>query len=70
LIPSIAELKLLRSSQLRVNRRTLAFDKARPKGELDAVMRKEIKNLTAQQEEIAEMARDIAERLAGAATID
>jgi uncharacterized protein Yka (UPF0111/DUF47 family) len=33
-------------------------------------MRKEIKNLTAQQEEIAEMARDIAERLAGAATID
>ena len=70
LIPGIAELKLLRSAQMRVNRRTIAFDKARPKGELDAIMRKEVKNISSMQEEIAEMAREIAEQLAGAATID
>ncbi|MFQ5730397.1 MAG: hypothetical protein ACE5KM_00425 [Planctomycetaceae bacterium] len=70
LIPGIAELKLLRSSQMRVNRKTEMVDRERAKrGGLDADLKKDIKRITDSQEEIAEMAGDIAERL-NAATID
>ena len=63
LIPGLAELKLLKSAQLRVNRKTVAFDSVRGKKPLDKLMKTELKNLVAMQEEIAEMAREIADTL-------
>ena len=62
LLPGSAELKLLRSMQLRVNRRTVHFDKTRPHGALDDVLRKEISQITSLQEEVAEMALELAEK--------
>ena len=62
LLPNTAELKLLRALQLRVNRRTKSFDKARPEGELDEVMKSEIAKITALQAEIANMVKQILDR--------
>ncbi len=62
LLPKTAELKLLRALQLRVNRRTKSFDKARPEGELDEVMKSDIAKMTALQAEIASMVKQILDR--------
>jgi hypothetical protein len=62
LVTSTAELKLLRALQLRVNRRTKAFDKARP-AELDDVMRTEITGIAKLQGEISHMVDRILERM-------
>ncbi|MEX2175211.1 MAG: hypothetical protein WD872_12685 [Pirellulaceae bacterium] len=63
LLPNSAELKLLRSAQLRINRRTLAIDAARPKdAELDETLRAEAQTITGRQAEIAEMTIQILER--------
>ena len=63
LLPGSAELKLLRAAQLRINRRTVAFDTARtPMGELDEVMKQEITNLSQRQAEIGDMTIRILER--------
>ena len=62
LLPGSAELKLLRSMQLRVNRRTTAFDKLELDAELKAMRAKEAKTLTDLQEEVAEMTLELAEK--------
>ncbi len=62
LLPNTAELKLLRALQLRVNRRTKAFDQARPKGELDQLRHKEIGRIAELQKEIGGMVKAIIER--------
>jgi hypothetical protein len=63
LLPNSAELKLLRSAQLRINRRTVALDQARPKAEpLDDVLKDETKKIAQRQSEIAEMTVRILER--------
>ncbi len=62
LVTPLAELKLLRALQLRVNRRTKAFDKARP-AKLDDVMQAEIANIAELQGEVSEMVERIVERM-------
>lgn len=62
LLPNSAELKLLRLSQLRVNRRTESFDKARPATDLEQVLKQEVMNISQRQSEIAEMTIRILER--------
>jgi len=62
LLPNSAELKLLRLSQLRVNRRTESFDKSRPKTELEPVLKQEVMNISQRQAEIADMTIRILER--------
>jgi hypothetical protein len=63
LLPNSAELKLLRSAQLRINRRTVSLDAARPKGApLDDVLKGETKKIAERQAEIAEMTIRILER--------
>jgi uncharacterized low-complexity protein len=62
LLPNSAELKLLRLSQLRVNRRTESFDKARPATDLEPVLKQEVMNISQRQSEIAEMTIRILER--------
>lgn len=63
LLPDSAELKLLRSAQLRVNRRTDALDEVRPKeGRPDDLIAEEIGKVSTLQEEIAEMTREMLER--------
>jgi hypothetical protein len=63
LVPKSAELKLLRSAQLRVNRRTAAIDQARPAtGALDDVLKGETEKIAQRQAEIAEMTARILER--------
>ncbi len=62
LLPNSAELKLLKSAQLRVNRRTKAFDINRPEGTLDEVFTKEVKDIGLRQLEIALMTEQIIER--------
>jgi len=62
LLPNSAELKLLRLSQLRVNRRTESFDKARPASGLEPVLKQEVMNISQRQSEIAEMTIRILER--------
>ena len=63
LLPGSAELKLLRSMQVRVNRRTVAFDKLETDGDnVDATLKKEAANLAELQEEVAEMALELAEK--------
>ena len=66
LLPGSAELKLLRSAQLRINRRTVAIDTARSEGtELTDVMKQELQGLAGRQAEIGEMTVRILERSAG-----
>jgi hypothetical protein len=62
LLPTSAELKLLRSAQLRVNRRTKSFDDVRPEGSLDPVLREEVSKIARQQHQVAEMTRAMIER--------
>jgi hypothetical protein len=63
LLPNSAELKLLRSAQMRINRRTVALDQARPKaGPLDDVLKGETRKIADRQSEIAEMTVRILER--------
>jgi hypothetical protein len=65
LLPNSAELKLLRSAQLRVNRRTAAIEAARPKqGGLDESLKGEAQTIATRQSEIAEMTIRILERTA------
>jgi hypothetical protein len=61
LVPESAELKLLKSAQLRVNRRTQSFDKAKP-AELNAPLVREVQRIADRQEEVRQMAEDIYER--------
>jgi hypothetical protein len=66
LLPGSAELKLLRSAQLRINRRTVAIDTARSEGtELNETMKLELQGLAGRQAEIGEMTVRILERSAG-----
>ena len=61
LLPDSAELKLLRSAQLRVNRRTKSFHTARPEsGDLIDIMRSQVRDIAHLQEEIARMAQEMA----------
>lgn len=62
LLPNTAELKLLRSLQMRVNRRTKAFDDARPNGQLDEARRKEVVAISQVQKDLAGMVRSIIAR--------
>jgi len=62
LLPNSAELKLLRAAQLRVNRRTKAFDVNRPEGTLDELMKKEVSDIGLRQLDIAIMTEQIIER--------
>ena len=62
LLPTSAELKLLRSAQLRVNRRTKSFDDVRPEGALDEVLRTEVGKIARQQQQVADMTRAMIER--------
>ena len=61
-MPNSAELKLLRLSQLRVNRRTDSFDTNRPKTALEPVLKQEVMNISQRQAEIADMTIRILER--------
>jgi hypothetical protein len=66
LLPGSAELKLLRSAQLRINRRTVAIDQARSEATaLNDVMKQELQGLAQRQAEIGEMTIRILERSAG-----
>ncbi|MCX7805721.1 MAG: hypothetical protein N3A38_11110, partial [Planctomycetota bacterium] len=63
LLPRSAELKLLKSAQLRVNDRTAAFDKARPKTEtLSPEIRAQIERIARRQEAVRKMAEDMIEK--------
>ena len=62
LLPSSAELKLLRSAQLRVNRRTQAIVESQPEGKLDDVMKNELKKTADLQADIANMAEEMIEK--------
>ena len=52
----------LRALQLRVNRRTKAFDQVRPEGDLDKARHKEISRISELQKEIGGMVQAIIER--------
>ncbi len=67
LLPNTAELKLLRALQLRVNRRTRAFDDARLNGQLDDARRKEVISISNVQKDLSGMVRDIIARTKAAA---
>jgi len=62
LLPNSAELKLLKSTQLRVNRLTTEFNKARSPDKLNEVMERAIKKISARQFDAAAMAEEMIER--------
>jgi uncharacterized low-complexity protein len=63
LLPSSAELKLLRAAQMRVNRRTESLEQARPAdGEFDMVLKDEVRKVSERQADIGEMTLKILER--------
>ncbi len=62
LLPNSAELKLLRAAQMRVNRRTKAFDENRDGATLADLMKKEVKDISLRQLDIALMTEQIIER--------
>jgi hypothetical protein len=63
LLPNSAELKLLRSAQLRINRRTVALDQTRaPGASLEDSLKDETRKISDRQAEIAEMTVRILER--------
>jgi hypothetical protein len=62
LVPSSAELKLLKSAQFRVNKRTQAFDRARPEGQLEALMKGHLDKITQRQADVAKMTEEMIER--------
>jgi thiol-disulfide isomerase/thioredoxin len=61
LLPPAAELKLLRLSQLRINRQTKSFDKALEKKPLDEIVERQFGDVSDNQGSIREMARKMAE---------
>ena len=64
LLPPAAELRMLKLSQLRVNRRTVDFDNARVEaGQLDATMLEQATDLADFQARVTAMAREIAAML-------
>lgn len=65
LLPSSAELKLLRSCQQRVARQTSDFHGEHPATPLDAEARAELEQIAERQQEVAEMARKMNERITG-----
>lgn len=63
LLPPSAELKLLRLTQLRINRRTLDFDNEVKKGgQLDAIVQRQVGDAAVLQKKITESARELAAR--------
>jgi len=62
LVPGSAELKMLRSMQLRVHHRTELLGKVLESGELDSSMKKEVAALTEMQKKVAEMALEMSEK--------
>jgi hypothetical protein len=62
LLPNSAELKMLKSMQLRVNRLTEAFDGHRAGKPIDEAMKKDVTNIATMQREVAEMTLEIVER--------
>ncbi|MEZ5327412.1 MAG: redoxin domain-containing protein [Verrucomicrobiales bacterium] len=60
LLPPAAELKLLRLSQLRINRQTKVFSAALEKQPLDAVLERQFEDVANAQGGIREMAREMA----------
>ncbi len=62
LLPNSAELKLLKSAQMRVNRRTASFEQNRPQGELETVLKQEVRNIAKRQEEVMQMTEKLSER--------
>jgi hypothetical protein len=63
LLPNSAELKLLRSAQLRINRRTVALDRTKGEsGALDESLKGDLQTIANRQAEIAEMTIQILER--------
>jgi hypothetical protein len=62
LMPNTAELKLLRQLQLRINRRTVEFQKTRPQGDLDEARKTEIKRVAGLQKSVSVMVREILSR--------
>jgi hypothetical protein len=67
LLPSSAELKLLRSCQQRVNRQTTDFHEENPASDasLSSDATRQLEQLTQRQREVAEMARKMNERMTG-----
>jgi len=63
LVPTSAELKLLRSHQLRVNRMTKLIAKAEATGELNPQLVQRLSGLTDFQAEIMEMAREMSKQM-------
>jgi hypothetical protein len=62
LLPPSAELKLLKSAQLRVNRRTKALVEALGENPLDEVLQLELRKITALQEQVVQMTEQMLER--------
>ncbi len=62
LLPPSAELKLLKLSQERINRRTLDLDNERAKGDLDEDLAKILMKITILQEDLSTMALEMAAR--------
>jgi hypothetical protein len=62
LVPDSAELKLLRSAQVRVNDRTKSFDGARPQGPLGPEMKGQVRKIADRQEDVRRMAEDMLKR--------
>ena len=62
LLPSSAELKLLRSAQLRVNRRTTSFDESRPDTELDEQEEKRLQVISLLQKRVADITQRMIEK--------
>jgi hypothetical protein len=64
LLPNSAELKLLRSMQVRVNSRTTSIDKARAAapGKVDEVLDKDLSGVADRQQQIADLTQQMIER--------
>jgi len=63
LLPPSAELKLLRLTQLRINRRTIDFDgEIKGSDELNDVLKRQVSDATLLQKKITESARELAAR--------
>ncbi|MEC9092435.1 MAG: hypothetical protein VX438_07000, partial [Planctomycetota bacterium] len=64
LLPASAELKMLRSAQLRINRRTKSIDEIRPMNKpLTESMKTEVAGLAKRQSEISEMTIKLMEKV-------
>ena len=63
LLPPSAELKLLRLTQLRINRRTIDFDgEIRGSEKLEGVLMRQVRDVTLLQKKVTESARELAAR--------